>query len=67
MTMTPVSAIQAIMFEDSDSDGPFSTKSFQAKDDITEGVSGKQRIDTTFENTDYELLGSECNLCRGNE
>jgi hypothetical protein len=57
--MTPTGPMQDIMFEQYDSEGPMSTESFQAKADISDGVSGKHPIDTTFENVDYELLKGE--------
>lgn len=60
--MTPVDPLQAIMFAQYDSEGgPLTPKKFYAKGSVTEGVSGRHMIDTSFENTDYQLVKGEIN------
>lgn len=66
MSFTPVGPVQAIIYEEWDEEGgPCSQEKFQAKADLKEGISGRHPIDTTFENTDYELLKGQCNPCGG--
>jgi hypothetical protein len=59
--MTPTTVIQDLIAEDLDTGGPCSDVKFKARADIKEGVSGRHPIDSTYENTDYELLhGEDC-------
>ena len=50
-----------VSFGDIDSEKPLTTEIFNSKADIEDGVSGKASLDTTYENTDYELVHDEYN------
>lgn len=63
--MTPVGPVQAIIYEQYDSEIPITTKGFQAGADIKEGIGGLKKIDTTFENVDYELQRGGVNEYEG--
>lgn len=64
--MTPTTPLQDIIGLALDTEGgPCSEAKFQAKADLKEGVSGRHPIDSTYENTDYELFHGECNPCGG--
>jgi hypothetical protein len=65
MSFTPVGPVQAIIFEEWDGEGPCTPESFMANASLDEGISGRYPIDSTYENTDYELLRGECNPCGG--
>mgnify|MGYP000550176686 CR=1 FL=1 len=65
--MTPVSPFQAMKYQQFDTSGPVSVERFRKGADVREGVGGLSKIDSTFENTDYELLKSEYSQCGGDK
>ena len=59
--LTPTTLAQDLIFADLDTEGPCSDAKFKAQADLKEGVAGRHAIDSTYENTDYELLrGEDC-------
>jgi hypothetical protein len=48
-------------FGEVDSEAPLTTDNFQAAGDLSEGISGKRKIDTSYEANDYELLWGTVN------
>ncbi len=63
--MTPVSPSQAIKYEQYDEEKPITTRGFEDKSDINDGVSGRRKIDSSYENVDYELLKGGVNEYEG--
>lgn len=43
-------------YTDDDSEGPITEQGFKASASLEEGVSGVRKIDTTYENTDEDMV-----------
>jgi len=43
-------------FQDCDCEEPITEQNFQAAEDLSEGISGRRSIDTTFENDTHPLV-----------
>lgn len=48
--------IHSIPYDECDCEGPLTEVSFQARASLEEGVSGQMPIDTTYENTDVDMV-----------
>lgn len=45
-----------VQYDDCDCEGPLTEAAFQAQADLKEGVSGQRTVDTTYENTDEDMV-----------
>lgn len=54
LTGTPL--IHLLPYDDIDGEGPITEQGFQAAADLGEGISGRRAIDTTYENTDEDMV-----------
>ena len=53
--MTPT-GLKPLLVDDCDCEGPFTKALFDRGEDIVEGVSGRRKIDDTYENLNSNLI-----------